>query len=176
MQASGILLFCIIGLFTTLSYFAYLSGINWTHRFFNDVKNLNMVRQHFSSTDYLLQQVLQLIGFFIMITFKNCKDCFFCFSKVKNVRYSIFQIERYTYSEQMLKVWRNAWLLEAVRKINKKGDMLIDLDLDDYLNPQQTIDRHLLGVDMQFLVADCGGTENFSDRTSSIAYTYNSLT
>jgi hypothetical protein len=36
----------------------------------------------------------------------------------------------------MLKAWRNAYLLEEVRKINKKGDMLIDLDLEDYLNPQ----------------------------------------
>lgn len=147
MQAAGILLFCLINLKDTLSYFI---GKEWTLWALIDKKSSSITnpRSHFDSPDYLMQQVFQLIGFFIMITFKNAKDCFLCFSKVKNIRYSIFQIERYTYTEQMLKAWRNAYLLEAVRKINKKGDMLIDLDFDDYLNPQQTIDRHLLGVDM----------------------------
>lgn len=110
-----------------------------------------------------------------MITSKIPKDCFFCFSKLKNIRYSIFQIERYTYTEQMLRARRNAYILETIRKMNKKGDMLIDLDLDDYLHPQLTIDRHMLGVDMKFLVTDCGGTENYSERSASIQYTYDGI-
>lgn len=76
----------------------------------------------------------------------------------------------------MLKVWRNAYLLEAVRKLDKKGDMLIDLDIDDYLNPQQTLDRYMRGIDMQFMVARVGGTEYFSDNSSEILYTERDIT
>jgi hypothetical protein len=35
----------------------------------------------------------------------------------------------------MLRARRNAYILEIIRKMNKKGDMLIDLDLYDYLHP-----------------------------------------
>jgi hypothetical protein len=35
----------------------------------------------------------------------------------------------------------------------------IDLDIDDYLNPKETIDRHMMGIDMKFMVERVGGTE-----------------
>ena len=37
--------------------------------------------------------------------------------------------------------------------------MHIDLDIDDYLNPKETIDRYMMGIDMQFMVERVGGSE-----------------
>ena len=98
-----------------------------------------------------------------MIWSKSAKDCFACFNKITNLKYSIYQYVNYVYSEQIREVQRNAYKIWA--KLNTmKGmrDIHIDLDIDDYLNPQETIDRHLAGVDMHFMVSRVGGTEYFS--------------
>jgi hypothetical protein len=59
----------------------------------------------------------------------------------------------------MLEVRRNAWLLAKIKSLGGKKMLDVDLDIQDYLNPQQTIDRYMLGVDMQFMVERCGGTQ-----------------
>lgn len=98
-----------------------------------------------------------------MITFKSAKDCFFCFTKMKNLKYSIYQYVTYAYSEQVREVQRNAYKIWAkLNTMKAKRDLNIDLDIDDYLHPDETIDRYMMGVDMQFMVERVGGTVYFS--------------
>jgi hypothetical protein len=48
---------------------------------------------------------------FVFVLSKTPKDCFLCFSKLKNIKYSIWQYVEFTYTEQMLMIRRNAYLL-----------------------------------------------------------------
>lgn len=86
---------------------------------------------------------------------KTPKDCFLCFSKLKNIKYSMWQYVEFTYTEQMLLIRRNAGLLAELQKINK--GKLIVLDSDDYLNPILSKKAHKLGIDMDFMVKHVGG-------------------
>jgi len=70
---------------------------------------------------------------FVFVLSKTPKDCFLCFSKLKNIKYSIWQYVEFTYTEQMLMIRRNAYLLTELQKLN--ANTLIVLDSDDYLNP-----------------------------------------
>ena len=92
---------------------------------------------------------------------------------MKNLKYSIYQYVTYVYSDQLREVQRNAYKIWA--KLNARKtmrDLNIDLDIDDYLNPKETIDRHMMGVDMRFMVERVGGTEYFplDDDESKVEY------
>jgi hypothetical protein len=65
---------------------------------------------------------------------------------------------RYVYTEQFLTVQRNANLLEILKKLNPDNVILMDLDIDDYLDPSKTISRYTYGVDMNFMVNRLGGS------------------
>ena len=128
---------------------------------------------HFDSNRYLIQQMFQILGIYIMILSKSAKDCFFCFTKIKNIKYSIFQYVTYVYTEQMREVQRNAYKIWAKLNANKTmHNMNIVLDIDDYLNPKETIDRYMMGVDMQFMVERVGGTVFKSDCTTESEINY----
>ena len=45
---------------------------------------------------------------------------------------------------------------EALKKENKDGKLLVVLDDDDLLNPNQTLERYKLGIDMNYLVKHFG--------------------
>ena len=50
-------------------------------------------------------------------------------------------------------------MLEQLRKLNPEDNVLLaDLDIDDYLDPQKTISRYTMGVNMDFMVARLGGS------------------
>lgn len=51
---------------------------------------------------------------FIFVLSKTPKDCFLCFSKLKNIKYSIWQYVKFTYTEQFLLIRRNAFLLKEL--------------------------------------------------------------
>lgn len=47
----------------------------------------------------LIQILIRNISGFIFVLSKTPKDCFLCFSKLKNIKYSIWQYKEYTYTE-----------------------------------------------------------------------------
>ena len=55
---------------------------------------------------------------FVFVLSKTPKDCFLCFSKLKNIKYSMWQYVEFIYTEQMLLIRRNAGLLAELQKIN----------------------------------------------------------
>ena len=60
------------------------------------IKNLD----NFFFTDmYLKWMCVQVCGLFIFMISKTPKDCFKCFSKATNIKYSIFQYVRFIYTE-----------------------------------------------------------------------------
>ena len=54
-------------------------------------------------------------------------------------------------------VRHNAFMLALLKEQDKGGKQLIDLDTDDYLNPERTLFLYENGYDMQFLVDRVGG-------------------
>ena len=106
----------------------------------------------------LLKLTAQVACMYIFVLFKTPKDCFICYSKATNIKYSMFQYVRFVYTEQYLTVQRNANLLEKLQGLSSKNVLLADLDIDDYLDPKRTIERYTLGVDMDYMVARLGGS------------------
>lgn len=47
----------------------------------------------------LIQILIRNISGFIFVLSKTPKDCFLCFSKLKNIKYSIWQYKEYTYTD-----------------------------------------------------------------------------
>jgi hypothetical protein len=77
----------------------------------------------------------------------------------------------YVYTEQMRTIQRNAFIIWAkLNAIKAKRHLHIDLDIDDYLHPRETIDRHMMGIDMQFMVEHVGGPRSFCDTTESAVH------
>ena len=83
----------------------------------------------------IVKLIIQVVCMNAFVLFKRPKDCFICYSKATNIKYSIFQYVRYVYSEQYLTVQRNANLIDILRKLNPDNVVLMDLDIDDYLDP-----------------------------------------
>ena len=54
-------------------------------------------------------------------------------------------------------VRHNAYMLALLTDQDKGSKQLIDLDTDDYLNPERTLFLYENGYDMQFLVDRLGG-------------------
>ena len=54
-------------------------------------------------------------------------------------------------------VRHNAYMLALLKDQDKGSKQLIDLDTDDYLNPERTLFLYENGYDMQFLVDRLGG-------------------
>ncbi len=54
-------------------------------------------------------------------------------------------------------VRHNAFMLALLKEQDNEGKQLIDLDTDDYLNPERTLFLYENGYDMQFLVDRVGG-------------------
>lgn len=52
----------------------------------------------------LLKLTIQVMCMFVFVLFKTPKDCFICYSKATNIKYSIFQYVHYVYTEQFLTV------------------------------------------------------------------------
>ena len=89
---------------------------------------------------------------------KTPKDCFLCFSKLKNIKYSIWQYVKFTYTEQFLLIRRNAFLLKELQDKAKPGENVV-LDTDDYLDPEYARKAWKTGITMDFMVMHVGGTE-----------------
>lgn len=98
---------------------------------------------------------------------KTPKDCFFCFSRLKNIKYSSWQYIQYIYTEQFLMIKRNAYLLRELQKLNPGQN--IDLDDQDYLDPIMAKQAHLQGINMEFMVNYVGGDE-YNDAESEAGY------
>ena len=95
---------------------------------------------------------------------KTPKDCFLCFSKLKNIKYSMWQTKKFVYTEQFLLIRRNAYLLKELQSKAKAGEMVV-LDTDDYLDPTFSREAHRRGINMDFMVLYVGGTE-YADTNS----------
>ena len=101
----------------------------------------------------------QVLCMFLFVLFKKPKDCFLCYSKATNIKYSIFQKVEYIYTEQMLTVRRNAYILDLLKKLKGAENMLIDLDFEDYLDPERTVELYTHGYDINFMVERVGGSQ-----------------
>ena len=112
----------------------------------------------FIDQTYLGYMCLQLLGYYIFLWSKTPKDCFKCFSKATNIKYSIFQYVRYIYTEQMEKVRKNHDLIEKIKAQDKTGAQVIELEFDDYLNAEETLEAYKCGIDMQYMVEHLGGS------------------
>ena len=112
---------------------------------------------------FLIKLLTQLLCMFLFVLFKKPKDCFLCYSKATNIQYSIFQYVRYIYTEQMLTVQRNAYILDKLKKLKGAEHMLIDLDIDDYLDPKRTLKLYMGGYDMNYMVERVGGSQYAAD-------------
>lgn len=77
---------------------------------------------------------------------------------MQNLKYSIFQKKRYIYADQFILLKRNAYLLDLLKKRDKTGKQIIDLDIDDYLDPMRTLEEYEMGIDMAFMVKEVGGS------------------
>ena len=62
----------------------------------------------------------------------------------------------------MIKIRKNAYLLAQLKQLDPTGQQLIDLDDEEYLNPERTLKEHELGIDMEFMVALVGGEKSYS--------------
>lgn len=105
----------------------------------------------------------------LFVISKTNKDCFLCFSKLKNIKYSIWQYVRFIYTEKMIKIRRNAYLLSALQK--KLPGQMFMLDSEDYLEPETCLAAHEVGIDMEFMVRHVGGdyvSETESDSLESV--------
>lgn len=91
----------------------------------------------------------------LFVISKTNKDCFLCFSKLKNIKYSIWQYVRFIYTEQMIRIRRNANLLSVLQQ--KLPGQIIMLDSEDYLEPDRCLAAHEVGIDMEFMVRHVGG-------------------
>lgn len=65
----------------------------------------------------------------------------------------------YIYTEQMLTVRRNAYILGMLKKMKGAENMLIDLDFEDYLDPERTVELYTHGYDINFMVERVGGSQ-----------------
>lgn len=115
--------------------------LTWLYRRNNMVNN---------EQEILDQLLARNIAGFVFVLSKTPKDCFFCFSRLKNIKYSSWQYIKYVYTEQFLMIQRNAYLLAKLQQLNP-GKMVV-LDEDDYLNPLLSTEAHKKGVDMNFMV------------------------
>ena len=68
---------------------------------------------------------------------------------------------------------RNAYLLDLLKKQDKSGKQIIDLDIDDYLNPQLTIEAYQKGIDMAFMVRHLGGSYMVTESDDAHETEYN---
>lgn len=99
----------------------------------------------------------------LFVVSKTNKDCFLCFSKLKNIKYSIWQYVRFIYTEQMIRIRRNAYLLSVLQQ--KEPGKMVMLDDEDYMEPDFCIAAHKAGIDMEFMVRYVGG-DYISDSVS----------
>jgi hypothetical protein len=83
----------------------------------NIVVNCFFIKSLKSNNYYLMLFIRNLAGFVFVLS-KTPKDCFLCFSKLKNIKYSMWQYVEFIYTEQMLLIRRNAGLLAELQKIN----------------------------------------------------------
>lgn len=146
----GVFLFQIFGLSVALAIVLLTTSEQYNPD--NDVNE-----DIFVSPKYLFMQICQLLAFFVFLISKYPKDFFKSFSKMQNIKYSIFQKKRYIYADQFILLRRNAYLLELLKQRDKTGKQLIDLDIDDYLDPKRTLESYELGIDMAFMVSRVGG-------------------
>jgi hypothetical protein len=135
------------------SYYLYLS--------LNSKLEAHQLDSHIQEASLLIRNVAG----FIFVLSKTPKDCFLCFSKLKNIKYSIWQFVEYIYTEQMLMIRRNAYLLTELQKLAEGKGKMVVLDADDYLNPLLAKDAHRIGIDMEFMVRYVGG-DQLSDSDS----------
>lgn len=101
---------------------------------------------------YYSQQVIQLAAMFVFICSKQPVDLFKLFNKRPDVQFSIYQYPNFFHAERKYNLMHNAYLLRK-----KLGDKkLAQLDEDDILNPQETLRREKLGIDIDYLVKRLG--------------------
>ena len=97
----------------------------------------------------------RILASMLFVVSKTNKDCFLCFSKLKNIKYSIWQYVRFIYTEQMIRIRRNAYLLSALQQ--KLPGKIFMLDSEDYMEPARCLAAHEVGIDMDFMVRYVGG-------------------
>ncbi len=149
-----------LGIFTAIASNLVIGTLVWFKA--KSTQNHIVEQTQFIYWDILWRNAAE----FVFILAKEPKDCFLCFSKLKNISYSIFQIVKFTYTEQYLLIRKNAWLLQALMKLQNEDDAPVVLDDDDYLNPALALDSHAKGIDMDFMVKYVGGSQFDSDSMS----------
>ena len=112
----------------------------------NLVLTLTLKKHAISEQKVMDQLFARNIAGFVFVLSKTPKDCFFCFSRLKNIKYSSWQYIEYIYTEQMLMIQRNAYLLAQLQKLNP-NEMIV-LDKDDYLDPILAKESHKKGINM----------------------------
>lgn len=56
----------------------------------------------------------------------------------------------------MIELRRNACLPDILMKLNPNSKVM--LEIEDYMNPYETIQMYKMGIDIQFMVEHCGGS------------------
>jgi hypothetical protein len=99
-----------------------------------------------------------LVGVYILVFSKTAEDCFKCFSKVQNVKYSRFQYRRFAFTEKMIRARRRANLICQLENIHRNQESILMLHTVDHnLDTDEMLDANNLGLDMNFMVRYCAG-------------------
>ena len=108
-----------------------------------------------SQTFYYLLQIPQIAAVYVFVLSKQPKDLFKLFNKRPDVQFSIYQYPNFFHAERKLALMKNMQYLQQ-RLGEQSGELIAQMDEDDILNPNEAIRRAQLGIDMKFLVKDCG--------------------
>ena len=80
-----------------------------------DEETWTVERYYYTHRYFIWENVANISLFFFLVS-KLDEDCFRCYSKVKNVRYSEHQFKQYIYTEKMLRAFKRQILIERISK------------------------------------------------------------